>query len=619
MATFPQILHRAVALLLLTVAPGVGGCDQRTGTPLPPTRSLLMEPLPETIWVRPGDQGAVRFRVRTVDGAVVPMLKVSFVIVDEPMASQAGSQSQGATLSAAAALTDGQGVAQIDVTAGQQTVFRIRASIQELEAEAVIVVATGLVGSVEVAPFLAAGSSSAGDVTRIEIAFFDNLGCGALSAGRPPTPARTVRAVSAHDGTAQFDFVSTELGHAIVGRARDARGGVVAAGCVDLPGPALVSGGVVRIALLLDQANPSAAGRFAVTSRFVFANPVAATEAVIAPWRDLQDCPLDPSQIWLDCTLDALSGPVDGDPNDCQPRAAALEGPLGPALAARRGTFLPLAGGGTSSCRGSSDGGGAISHDALVTGLFGSPKPRPLIDLLSVADDAGQILASVTLRSQLVIRETTEPGAYQALHTFTGASFAVPSATYEVPLLPLALPVLEVPGVRATDTGRMLNLPAHAITLRMGTVARVAFGELALVRRGLPADSRRLLEAITALAKAPTSMSATDPAEPPAGCVALDSVLCKDLGRPIGCLMKACQDGLAALALRLDVGFSAADGDGLDLILAGSAPLLDPHGTGFADRLGDALSTPGTWSAAFHTRAGVETVSGVWDAFRTGN
>jgi hypothetical protein len=318
--------------------------------------------------------------------------------------------------------------------------------------------------------------------------------------------------------------------------------------------------------------------------------------------------------------MDALSGPVDGDPNDCQPSALpANEGTLGPALAARRGTFLPQAGGGTSACRGVSSVGGGVSHDALLMGLFGSPKPKALVDLSAVADDAGRILGSVTLRSQLSIREASARGVYQADHIFVGATFTVPLATFEVPLLPLALPVLEVPAVHATASGRTLTVAAHAITLRLGTVARAAFGELALARRGLPGGSRELVASIAALARAPIPVTMADQSAPATGCVALDAVLCADLGRPVGCLIKACEEGLAAMALNLDIGFSAADGEGLDLMLQGSAPLLDPHATGFADRLGDALATPGTWSASFHTRAGIEDVTGVWDAFRTGN
>ncbi|HET6282488.1 MAG TPA: hypothetical protein VFH73_16105, partial [Polyangia bacterium] len=389
--------------------------------------------------------------------------------------------------------------------------------------------------------------------------------------------------------------------------------------CVDLPGTALVSGGVVRVALPLGDASPNAAGHYTVTSRFVFTRPLAATQTVAAPWRDLQDCPLDPAQLWLDCTMDALSGPVAGDPNDCQPRAPAEEGALGPALAARRGAFLPQAGGGTSSCRGVTGSGGGVSLDALLMGMFGSPKPKALVDLSSVADDAARILGSVALRSQLAIREATVPGAYQADHMFAGATFMVPGATYEVPLLPLALPVLEVPAVRAIATARTLTLAAHAITLRLGTVARVAFGELALARRGLPSGSRELVDWIAALARAPVTVTMADPTAPATGCAALDAVLCAELARPAGCLVKACQDGLAAMALSLDIGFSAADGEGLDLVLQGSAQLLDSHGTGLADRIGDALEMPGTWSATFHTRAGIEDVTGVWDAFRTGN
>ncbi|HET6280337.1 MAG TPA: hypothetical protein VFH73_05210, partial [Polyangia bacterium] len=225
----PQIVHRAsgIALLLAAAACGGGGV-----TPGPSPRALVLEPTPETIWVRPGDHSPVRFRVRTTEGAPVPMVKVSFVIVDEAAGGEVGSQSQGATLSAATAVTDGQGLAEIDVTAGQRTVFRIRGSLDDLEAEAVIVVAAGQVGSVEVAPFLETGSAAAGDVTKVEILFFDNLLCRDFSFGRPPAPARNVRQVAAHDGAAQYDFVSTNVSHAILGRGRDGRGGILAVGCV---------------------------------------------------------------------------------------------------------------------------------------------------------------------------------------------------------------------------------------------------------------------------------------------------------------------------------------------------------------------------------------------------
>jgi hypothetical protein len=612
---------------------GLPGCGADGGSPAAPRGPLVLEPVPETIRVRPGEQGAVRFVLLSASRQPVPMQRVSFVIVDDPGGSPGGSQSRGATLSAASAATDGGGVAQIDVTAGQAAVFRIRASFRSgpnagnapdpenvlgsAEAEVVVVVATEMVASVEIAPFLTPGSAAAGQVARIEILFFDNTTCRALSSERAPIPARTVRSVPAHDGAAQYDYVSTALSHAVSGRASDARGSIAATGCVDLPGTVLVSGGVVRVALPLDDASPSPLGHFSVTSRFNFTKPLAATPLVAAPWRDLQDCPLDPAQLWLDCTIDALSGPQPGDPIDCAPRPGE-EGVLGVALDARRGTFLSVPAGQSSSCRGSADPTGGISHDALVTGLFGSPKPKAIVDLAFVADDAQQVMSSLLLRSQLTVRAAEARGTYAVTHLFTAAGFSVLAATYEVPLLPLALPVLEVAGVSGRESAGALMIDTHGITIRFGTVARLAFGELALARRGLPAETRPFLNALFNLAKAPLRVTAGDPPPPPLGCAALDDVLCRDIGRPKGCVAKACEDGLAALAARLDAGFTTADGEAIDLILGGSAPLLDPRDRGFADRLGDAFAMPGLWTAKLATRAGNESVSGTWDGFRNG-
>jgi hypothetical protein len=116
MPTFPQIVHRAFGLaLLLTAAPMLtpAACGGSGVTTVPPQQAMVLEPIPETIWVRPGDHSAVRFRVRTTEGAAVPMVKVSFVIVDEAAGGEGGSQSQGATLSGASSVTDAQGVAEI--------------------------------------------------------------------------------------------------------------------------------------------------------------------------------------------------------------------------------------------------------------------------------------------------------------------------------------------------------------------------------------------------------------------------------------------------------------------------------------------------------------------------
>ncbi|HEY2899036.1 MAG TPA: hypothetical protein VGL59_00565 [Polyangia bacterium] len=625
MPNYPQAVHRqrrAAAGAALVAAVFASACGTHTAAPDTgvPT-DLVLAPVSETVQIRPGDRGMLNFVLRTPDGAGVPGQPISFSIVDDPTV---GSQPQGATLANDSSLTDATGTAMINVNAGQPAIFRVHASTanQSAEAEAAVLVMAGTAASIQVAPFIT-GDANATVVTAIEVAFFDNNRCAALSLAHLPTPVRPIRTVATTDGVVQFDLISTVLSHAVVGRARDRRGALQAQGCVDLPGKTLVPGDLVRVALPMGDADPSVVGQFDVTSHFAFTNPPAAEAFIAAPWIDLQDCPLDPAQLWLDCTLDALSGDVPGDPNDCQPVDGG-EGPIGAAVAARRGLLLPAAGGGLSACRSSRDSDGLPSHDALLAALFGAPKPGALVSLGAIADDAGRILSTLTLRSQLAIAATPTPNAFVVTHTFNSVELGTASdATFDVALPPLGLPSLQALYVRANAAEDVLSLDEQRITLRLGTVARVAFGKLALATRGLPADSAGMVRALFALASTPLPGAASVPPTTLAGCEALDAVLCADISQSSGCLFNACTEGMTALAARLDAGFAKANGDGLDLIIdSGAVPIIDTHNAGVADRLGDVFAVPpapGTWSATLRTHAGNEKLTAQWDAFRSGN
>ena len=620
----PQTIHRrasARAALLLALT---GACSGNGGAPiLPPLTDLVLAPIPETVRVMPGERAILHFAL-TSQGVGVAGQRLTFGIVDDP---DAGSKPQGATLATDNALTDAEGVAQIAVNAGQVALFRVRASTanQTVETEGVVLVTPGDVGDVQIAPFFLPGTPAAAGVTVIDVAFFDSTRCASIPFSRLPNPGRAIRSVPASDGIAQFDTVAIALNHAVVGRARDGRGVVQAQGCIDLPGTTLVAGDLVRVALPLAEASPSPVGAFDVTSQFSFANPPAASAAIAAPWLDLQDCPLDPAQLWLDCTIDALSGSSAEDPGDCQPVDGA-EGELGAALAARRGTPLTAAGGQASACRGSQDALGAASHDALLAGSFGAPKPSGLVSLHAIAQDAGSVLSSLTIKSRLVVAATPSPDVFEATHTFTSVVLSIGrTASTEVVLAPLALPALVAPYIHATTVSRALLLDQHRVTLRLGAVARIAFGRLALATRGLPASSPAALNALLRLAAVPLPPDLAQATQTVTanGCEALDRLLCTDLGRAVGCLLKACNDGVAALAARLDAGFDAASGDGLDLVIqSGRAPLIDLHRSGVADRLGDVSTfppAPASWSATLRTPAGNEQLTAQWEALRAGN
>jgi hypothetical protein len=420
-----------------------------------------------------------------------------------------------------------------------------------------------------------------------------------------------MRSIATAAGTVtRYEFVSTNVGHAILARAVDVRGSLLALGCTDLPGPALVAGGAVQIAVPMDDVGPDPVGRYAATTALPIAPPLAAAEGIAAIWRDLTDCPLDPAQRWLDCTVDALGPTSDADPLDCVPATTpGGDGALGDAVAALRGTFLTGPDGKPTACRGSKSPLGAVSADAAIAGLFGSPRPAALVRLEAAADDAARLFDDLRLRSTLVLGAGPTLAEVAATHTLDAVVFSLPGASTEVALMPFGLPVLSA-SPAATLRGGTLQLGTHGFTVRLGTAGRAAFGTLGLARRALPGNSEDLVTALAALARNEDTGAS--------GCLALDAAVCPRLSLAPGCLVAACATGLDALATRLDSSFDLADGTGLDLYLSGEAPLLDTHGNGLADRLGDPASPagPGTWTVDLRPRGGRRAMSATWEAVR---
>src|SRR5262245_26737071 len=131
------------ASLTLTAA-----CAGSDGEPVVVDTARVLVPVDVTVYVNPGGTRQVAFALRTVDGAPVADAPVTFAIVDNP--DTPGVEAQGATLGSARGSTDAMGVARAQVTAGLDTVFRVRASSGDVEAEAEIVVGPDNNGSVDV-------------------------------------------------------------------------------------------------------------------------------------------------------------------------------------------------------------------------------------------------------------------------------------------------------------------------------------------------------------------------------------------------------------------------------------------------------------------------------------
>jgi hypothetical protein len=592
-----------VAALVLAACTGAEKAPPAPTTP----RSLSAEG--ETVKVPPGGTAALGFTLSGPMGAPLAGAAVSFAIIDEPMGA-----AQGATLTEAGAVTDALGKCTAHVSAGLATVFRVRATSANATAEVAVVVGAGQDGAVEIAPFFPApaGAHAAAVATTIEILLLDNRSCSGIDLRAPPAPARSPHTVPASGATVGYSFLQTNVSYAVFGRARDG-GGVRALGCTDLPGNVLVVGGSVQVALPLVDAGPNPAGTYVATSPLPIATPLPAAASLAATWRDLTDCPLDPAQLLLDCTIDALGPTSVFDPVDCIPTGVqGADGPVGDALVALRGQFLLGPDGAPTSCRGSKTDGNVVSIDAIVQGMFGSPLPQAFIALASAAADAPHLFDDLRLRSTLDVRATRSLTDVDVTHTLTSLSFTLrPDATTDVSLVKLGLPVLTAKA-SGTVTDDLLTIAPHGFTVRLGQAARAAFGTLSLAQRGLPATAPEVVAAVAALAH-------TDDGQL-AGCVAIDQVLCPRVAQPAGCLVTACATGLNALAAHLDAAFAAADGTDLDLYLAGSAPLLETRADGLADRLGDLHGNhPGTWSIDLRPRGGRFTANAPWEAVRSGD
>jgi hypothetical protein len=582
----------------------LAGCAGSGHGPVP-NGSLALVPTTDTTHLSPGQTGTLSFTL-TSGGLPLPGQAVAYTITNP-------TDAQGATLDAARAVTDALGTSFISVRAGLETEFLVHATVGSATADALVVVAAGDTGNLEVAPFFAPAGQASKRAATIEILLLPRTACRDI-VGRPLPDEDLVRAPYSLPGTggvAIFRVINRSDVSAILGRAFDAHGAIVAAGCMDVSGYSLLPDNVVRVALRLDDAVPDPIGTFNITSWLSFSPPLTAASVVAAPWRDLADCPLDPAQLWLDCTIDALSPSSPADPLDCVPATApGGEGALGDALLARRGVPILDRAGNDSGCRGATDTGGAASLDAVLMGMYGSPLPSALAVLPAIADDAAHILDGLTLKSSLELTSRGAPSTFLATHTLVTALLGPGEDQVPIELQALGLPLLTAHTTAAIADG-LLVIDSHAFTLHLGSVARTALSKLALERRGLPGDATGLVTLLALLAR--SNDGATG------GCAAMDATLCAAVGSPAGCLMAACSAGLSALAGRLDGAFSAADGAGVDLVLEGSAPPLDVHSMGVAARLGSTTSPPqqAAWSVELRTSLGRRSISANFEGVRT--
>lgn len=593
------------ALLFVCVS-GCGGDDPPA--PLTPGRPLRLLAEPESVAIQPSQSKDVVFRLVTESDVPVPGRVIQFSIVDDP--ATPAYDSGGATLSFDRGVTGAEGTVSLQIIAGPQaTMFRVRASAPRApEVEVVVLVTTATHAPVELVPALVDPPEPGREVTTVRLYLLDDGACAQVDYDQLPSGTLFARTIPS-DSTALFSTVDTGKRHQVVAVGLDGGGVARAGGCVDLPGALLLVDVPLRLVIPMHLFRLGVEGRFEVTSRLPLRPTLKSASVAAEAWRELGLCPLDPARLWLDCTIDALQT-SEADPSDCRP--AADEGTLGALLTARRG--VPLAMPGQGACRDGVDGSGRDSLDHLAARLFPVPLPRLADELPALATEVSRLLETVDLRSTLTILPASIPGEYQLEHRLLAVAFPLGAP---IELLELGAPALEarfVPAMTLPEAG--LGIGTHGFTLRLGSVARLAFGRSSLVARGAPPGAAvdlgvfvGALFAAAARDDGGTSLS---------GCGALDALLCADAGSPRGCLATACTEGLAALRRRLDAGFVAMDGDDLDFVLGGTVPLVDADGDRRADALGAPSGDEGLWSGEVRGRGGSSLLTGTWTAVKSG-
>ena len=604
-------------LHVLCATLAAAGCRVSTPEPLPDAAresgaQLLVSP--DSLVIRPGGSGRIRFQAR--DQASLRPL--AYYPVDFAYDPPDGTDVRLSTLRS---LTDPSGETVVEVIVGplasrdRPVDFWVIATCPGATPAQSHVLVTTNAYSVEVIPVPADDLLAPGQLATTRLYFYDSAACADVdlydidsSLDQARTPVMV-----APNSSYRFQGVAASGVHAVVGLGLDSAETVVAGGCADIPGAALLEAETMRATLVLDRLFPAISGAFALSSEFQLNPPPPALAAILSAWQQWQRCPYDPARLWLDCTLAAV-GP---EPSSCVPQPGSA-GTLADLVAARRGTVvapLPgtLAAATDTPCHGSEDSQGNPSLEVAIDALFTNARGQLTAAALGAFPaELATLLDDVRFSSRLSLADVGVPNTYWAEHRLLAVTF--PHARSPItlgidePLQPgqhavLAVPTPATSGIVATFRAGQLFLPTHALTLRLGAAARCAFEIASLPVRDGAQRTDAFVESVFALAQS------SDQHTTLLGCAAFDAAVCDDIGQPRGCIVQACRAGLDALSRRLIDAFDGLDGIGPDFRLSGSAPVIDLDNDGRADGLG-----AGLWSAMIEARGGTHGMWGTWSA-----
>jgi hypothetical protein len=523
---------------------GLAGC----GSPQPPahdgsTGPFLLEAQGQAaLGLGYGQVADLSLRYLDDRGEPIASATVSWKIFGDP---------NGSTLSGDRGITGTDGSAGVSLTAGAaEALFRVVASADNAS-DLDFDVTVSKFAFVEIDPALSYTGSKMGSVQTLRALLYADLHCDKLPP--VPTPVPPLRSASASGSSSAVLSLPLLLAadYALVGRAEDADGHLIAAGCVDLAGSQLPSGGQVQIPVPLNRVSPSVAGSWLVTA----ALPVMTMPSPVASWDALADCPRAPAQPILDALAIAVGA-----------------GPIVEGIAAHRGPLDPM------GCRPAMGGNGESLDAALQTLLTGNNAPA--LALPGVVADLDAVVANAQLDSRLTLTAQPESGQYEASHTLAGVTLtgALGAHPTRYDLDALGFPAITVDPIDAAVDGDGLSLGTHGFTARLPPLWGRAVADVALAPRNLPVGRRMLLaQVVQAATRTVNNQQVT-------GCAAIEDLVCKTIAAQPCAISAACETALDALAAGLDACFQPADG--IDLSLAGgAATAVDSDGDLVADKI----------------------------------
>ncbi len=555
------------------------GCKEETSSPdAGPAKNRKLEiekGYGPGVPLAPGKEAQLRVKYSSLSGAAISRALVRFAIFGDP---------SGSTLSSDRAVTDAGGVAVIIVRAGAGTSgFRVTATAQG---------ADDAVFNVEVSDkghgAISVSSRYSGTLPQIQLTSVTHFmlpggGCAGVDPMAPTGILRTRKAASLN-GAVLFTAITLGSPRAVLVRAATSAGLARAAGCVEIPGTVLKADRVLTLAVELRDLPVRIKGSYQLdtvvtlpgggASAAAWPRPVA---TALSPWEDLSDCKLDPAQALLDCVVDAMDS---ADPLDC---VVAQPGAPAAAIQAERGAL-------TSGCRGAHTVRATPSLDQLTLARMNTTGSATLTALAKVGAAARSQLARISLRSILTLTALSRAGKAVARHELESISLgqAGTASTFRTSEIGLAT-YAAYPVEASVDSARQLKLSSHQLSLRPGLLFREALSRGVLKPAGLPTGTTALVNKLVGL------LQVTSSGKTLTGCDALQAVVCAAARLGPTCLGQACKVGSAALASRLDSGFTGLDKHaGADLTLAGEVSLKDDDGDLKIDSLGSA-AVPGLW------------------------